>query len=463
MQSELHADPGPPGWWLSSVPASGRAICAQARRDVIRKGAFVRTLDEQREPLPLFWQHRTDVRIGWVERIAEDERGLRVIASIDNPEGGAAAALKQGTANGLSFGYRARGYLRDAAGRELTDIDLYEVSLVSHPMQHAARVHMVEGGGERKANFRHYRENGQFARAGEGILYGSGAGAAGTSSNLGRARVANSNGNLAMQGGETDDRPNANGDIVVNATLESRFDAVFEKPKTTPHTQPQLRQTATHRAIRIRNGKRILQNPIVDYGKINSDLNTRIDFSRIVKSEGGVYLDSYVPWPEKSAPNNNSGVTIVGGLDLGGKNAAFFDGVPRPIVSKMSGAFGLRKAEARDWNTRIGISFTPEEGELMQEFLLKKFTESAAIYYNGNKNRKSPNFVGLTPAQQTVFYDRFFNAGPRGVGSSFFSGALRGDWASAANSLRSSAAANPTWAERMRESADLIDPPARRR
>ena len=149
-------------------------------RDVIRKGAFVRTLHEQREPLPLFWQHRTDVRIGWVERIAEDERGLRVIASIDNPEGGAAAALKQGTANGLSFGYRARGYHRDAAGRELTDIDLYEVSLVSHPMQHAARVHMVEGGGERKANFRHYRENGQFARAGEGILYGSGASGTGT-------------------------------------------------------------------------------------------------------------------------------------------------------------------------------------------------------------------------------------------------------------------------------------------
>ena len=26
-------------------------------RDVIRKGAFVRTLDEQRGPLPLFWQH----------------------------------------------------------------------------------------------------------------------------------------------------------------------------------------------------------------------------------------------------------------------------------------------------------------------------------------------------------------------------------------------------------------------
>ena len=113
-------------------------------RDVIRKGAFERTLDERQEPLPLFWQHRPDMRIGWVERIAEDKHGLRVIASIDNPDGGAAAALKAGKANGLSFGYRARQYHRDVHGRELTDIDLFEVSLVTHPMQHAARVHLVD-------------------------------------------------------------------------------------------------------------------------------------------------------------------------------------------------------------------------------------------------------------------------------------------------------------------------------
>jgi phage head maturation protease len=45
---------------------------------------------------------------------------------------------------GLSFGYTARGFRRDGAGRELTDIDLFEVSLVTHPMQDAARVHLVE-------------------------------------------------------------------------------------------------------------------------------------------------------------------------------------------------------------------------------------------------------------------------------------------------------------------------------
>lgn len=114
-----------------------------AGRDVIRKGAFARSLADRAEPIPLFWQHRPDQRIGWVEAAAEDARGLRVIACIDNPDGGAAAALRRGAVTGLSFGYRARAFTRDAAGRELSDVDLFEVSLVTCPMQHGARVHLL--------------------------------------------------------------------------------------------------------------------------------------------------------------------------------------------------------------------------------------------------------------------------------------------------------------------------------
>ena len=66
-----------------------------------------------------------------------------MIASIDNPTGGAAAAVKRGAVTGLSFGYRARGFTRSEAGRDLTDVDLFEVSLVTHPMQHGARVHLI--------------------------------------------------------------------------------------------------------------------------------------------------------------------------------------------------------------------------------------------------------------------------------------------------------------------------------
>lgn len=116
---------------------------ADASRDTIRPGAFARALAERREPFPLYWQHRPDQRIGWVETAGEDTHGLRVIASIDNPQGRAATLLRQRAVSGLSFGYRARGYRHSAAGRELTEIELFEVSVVTHPLQHAARIHFT--------------------------------------------------------------------------------------------------------------------------------------------------------------------------------------------------------------------------------------------------------------------------------------------------------------------------------
>ena len=114
-----------------------------AGHDTIRPGAFARTLAERRDPIPLFWQHRPDLRIGWVEQLGEDARGLRVIAALANPASAAAGALRRGAVTGLSFGYRARAFRRDAQGRELLDIDLVEVSLVTRPMQHGARVHLI--------------------------------------------------------------------------------------------------------------------------------------------------------------------------------------------------------------------------------------------------------------------------------------------------------------------------------
>ena len=143
-------DDGPDDGQANVVRFAGYAALfdkPDSGKDTIRPGAFSRTLAERdatgKGRLPLYWQHRPDLRIGWVEQAAEDPKGLRVVACIDNPKGGAAAALKAGKVTGLSFGYRARGFTRDASGRELRDVDLFEVSLVTHPMQHGARVHMV--------------------------------------------------------------------------------------------------------------------------------------------------------------------------------------------------------------------------------------------------------------------------------------------------------------------------------
>lgn len=109
---------------------------ADAAGDVIRRGAFARVIAEAQE-LPLLWQHRPMQRIGWIDMLQEDVRGLRVIARID-PD------TRPRDANGLSFGYRARRYRPLPNGRLLEDIDLFEVSLVTHPLQFGARVHLIQ-------------------------------------------------------------------------------------------------------------------------------------------------------------------------------------------------------------------------------------------------------------------------------------------------------------------------------
>ena len=100
--------------------------------DVIRRGAFARA----GKPLPILWQHDRTRTIGEVESIAEDAHGLRIIGRV-----GDAALVKTGV--GLSFGYRVRS-ARTGTNRELTALDLIEVSIVHHPMQPQARVHAVE-------------------------------------------------------------------------------------------------------------------------------------------------------------------------------------------------------------------------------------------------------------------------------------------------------------------------------
>jgi len=119
--------------------------------DTIRRGAFTASLaaiTAKGEPLPLLWQHNPAQTMGWIERIAEDQRGLRVIARLADGDGPRAMLLRDGEVRGLSFGYRAREVRAVALnggrpGRELIGIDIFEVSLVTQPMQPDARVHLV--------------------------------------------------------------------------------------------------------------------------------------------------------------------------------------------------------------------------------------------------------------------------------------------------------------------------------
>jgi hypothetical protein len=115
--------------------------------DVVRPGAFERSLERRAGAVPLLWQHDQRRPVGRIEYLKEDRRGLRVIARLsERPAGRAAAALLgAGRVAGLSFGFVARRWA-GRLPRELLELDLLEVSLVDVPMQPGAEVHSVEPG-----------------------------------------------------------------------------------------------------------------------------------------------------------------------------------------------------------------------------------------------------------------------------------------------------------------------------
>ena len=112
--------------------------------DVVAKGAFTKSLGSGRK-VKLLWQHDSGKVIGKLDELREDERGLYVKGRLlkEIQLGREAMALMRADAiDSMSIGYRTVEAIPEAGGRvrKLTEIDLFEVSLVTFPMQELARV-----------------------------------------------------------------------------------------------------------------------------------------------------------------------------------------------------------------------------------------------------------------------------------------------------------------------------------
>lgn len=115
--------------------------------DIVAPGAFRESLASGR-PVKMLWQHDPAKPIGVWDEVAEDARGLRVQGRIvTETEAGrdAMALLKHGALNGLSIGYRATKVRRgDDGARVIVAAELWEVSLVTFPMNERATVTAVK-------------------------------------------------------------------------------------------------------------------------------------------------------------------------------------------------------------------------------------------------------------------------------------------------------------------------------
>ena len=120
--------------------------------DVVVAGAYAKSLSAlaaRGGKVRMLWQHDPARPIGVWEEIREDTRGLwvkgRLLPEVAQARE-AAALIAAGALDGLSIGFRTVEAARDQKGRRLlTEIELWEVSLVTFPMLPAARLMQGKG------------------------------------------------------------------------------------------------------------------------------------------------------------------------------------------------------------------------------------------------------------------------------------------------------------------------------
>lgn len=119
--------------------------------DIVRPGAFARSLRERGAAgLRMLFQHAADEPVGVWDEARETAAGLYVKGRVlrAGPRGRAAADLiAAGAVDGLSIGFRVIDQRpRTGGGRELRELELWEVSIVTFPMLAGARLRVAQDG-----------------------------------------------------------------------------------------------------------------------------------------------------------------------------------------------------------------------------------------------------------------------------------------------------------------------------
>ena len=114
--------------------------------DVIKKGAFKKTIKEGpfKDGLVKLWaQHKMDKPIGVIKNLYEDEKGLVIEATFGTHRDGEDyyRMTKEGIIDRFSVGFqKIQGDRNEKGGYDITEIKLWEVSMVTIPANQEAKV-----------------------------------------------------------------------------------------------------------------------------------------------------------------------------------------------------------------------------------------------------------------------------------------------------------------------------------
>lgn len=112
--------------------------------DSIKNGAFSKTLIHARQnDVKMLYQHKTDEPIGCWTSIFENQKGLYACGQIftDTQRGHEIWTLIRGGAlDGLSIGFQTEKARKQKLFREILEVRLWEISIVTFPMAPSARI-----------------------------------------------------------------------------------------------------------------------------------------------------------------------------------------------------------------------------------------------------------------------------------------------------------------------------------
>lgn len=111
--------------------------------DIIMAGAFTKSLEEDKE-VPILWQHNMQDPIGKSVELSEDDNGLYIKAILpkddDLVKGRVMPQMKIGSIKEMSIGYFVKDFEYKEEVRLLTELQLFEVSLVTKAMNPRALI-----------------------------------------------------------------------------------------------------------------------------------------------------------------------------------------------------------------------------------------------------------------------------------------------------------------------------------
>lgn len=118
--------------------------------DIVAKGAFSKYLrTHPPAKIRMLFQHNPDEPVGVWEEIREDAKGLHVTGSLSTKTARGRELIElmnQGAIDGLSIGFKTVRSRKNKHSniRTILEADLWEISIVTFPMQNNARVETIK-------------------------------------------------------------------------------------------------------------------------------------------------------------------------------------------------------------------------------------------------------------------------------------------------------------------------------